>query len=161
LKGRRFAKKKSKTSVKREHFWTPEEHKVFLDYCEDRRLVCYHAIARDTGGRPSELLALKISDLQIKTSPTTGKKYAEFWIGRTGKMNKGRPVSISDAIPYFNVWTAVHPMRDNPQNAYLFPSMENKAKFRNTPMKTESLRMAYVRTIEELFPNFSKDLTSP
>lgn len=84
LKGFRFAKRKNKTSVKREHFWTPEEHRVFLNYCEDPRLACYHAIARDTGGRPSELLALKISDIQIKTSSSTGKKYAEFWIGRTG-----------------------------------------------------------------------------
>ncbi len=47
----------------------------------------------DTGGRPSELLALKISDLQIKTSSSTGKKYTEFWIGgKVGsKMKKAIP----------------------------------------------------------------------
>lgn len=96
LKGYRVAKRKSKTSFRREDLWTPEEHKVFLDYCEDLRLACFHAIAMDTGGRPGELLALKISDLQIKTSPSTGKRYAEFTIGDKvgGKMKKPRPVQL-------------------------------------------------------------------
>jgi integrase len=97
-----------------------------LKYCEDLRLACYHAIAKDTWARHSELLALKISDLQIQTSPSTGKRYAEFTIDDKvgGKMKNPLPASISDAIPYFNVWVAVHPMRDSPQGAYLFPSRE-------------------------------------
>jgi len=152
LKGLRFAKRKNKTHVKREDFWTPQEHLVFMNYCEDLRLACYHAIARETGGRPGELLALKINDLKIQTSPSTGKKYAELWIGRTGKMKKGRPVTISDAIPYYNTWVHVHPKRDNPEQAYLFPSRENKAKYRNKALVPDSLRQAYTRTIEELFP---------
>jgi hypothetical protein len=45
LKGYRFARRQTKTSVKREHLWTPEEHAVFLNRCEDLRLACYHAIA--------------------------------------------------------------------------------------------------------------------
>lgn len=65
LKGFRYAKSKSKTSTKREDMWTDEEHRVFLKYCEDLRLACYHAIAKETGAGHSELLALKISDLQI------------------------------------------------------------------------------------------------
>lgn len=154
MKGWRVAKRKSKTHIKRDDFWTAEEHRVFLKYCEDLRLACFHAIHRDTGGRPSELLALKISDLQIKTSPSTGKKYAEFWIGDKlgGKSKKARPVSISDAIPYLNVWVAVHPRRDSPQGAYLFPSREKRAMYRNVPLKEDSLRLAYTRTIEKQFP---------
>jgi integrase len=156
LKGYRAAKRKGgeRTRVKREHHWTAEEHVSFLKYCEDSRLACYHAIALETGGRPSELLALKISDLQIKTSPSTGKKYAEFTIGDKvgGKMKKSRPTHISDAIPYFKVWVSVHPMRDSPQGAYLFPSMQNKAKYRNKPLEENSLRLLYDRTIEEHFP---------
>lgn len=58
LKGYRFANRKVKTSVRHEDLWTDEEHKAFLDYCEDARLACYHAIAKDTGGRPGELLQL-------------------------------------------------------------------------------------------------------
>ena len=154
LKGYRVAKRKSKTSFRREDLWTPEEHKVFLDYCEDLRLACFHAIAMDTGGRPGELLALKISDLQIKTSPSTGKRYAEFTIGDKvgGKMKKPRPVSISDAIPYYNAWVSVHPRRDSPKGAYLFPSMQNKAKYRNKPLEENSLRIAFDNIIEKQFP---------
>jgi integrase len=154
LKGFRYAKRKSKTSTRREHMWTDEEHRVFLKYCEDKRLACFHAIAKDTGARPSELLALKISDLQLQTSPSTGKRYAQFTIGDKlgGKMKKPRPASISDAIPYFNVWVHVHPLRDVPQGAYLFPSADNKARYRNLPLNHESLRLLYVRTLTKQFP---------
>jgi integrase len=146
-------RRKSKTRVKHEDLWTYEEHKVFLDRCEDPRLACYHAIAIETGGRPSELLALKIKDIQIKISPSTGKKYAEFWIGQYGKSKKARPVTISDAIPHFNVWKAVHPNRDDPHgDAYLFPSLMNRAKYRNKPLDVGSLRILYDRTISEQFP---------
>jgi integrase len=51
--------------VSSEHLWTPEEHAVFLNRCEDLRLTCYHAIALDTGGRPGELLELKLGDVVI------------------------------------------------------------------------------------------------
>jgi Phage integrase family len=131
-----------------------------LQYCEDVRLAGFHAIHRDTGGIPSELLALKISDLKIQTSPSTDKKYAEFWIGDKvgGKMRKARPTAISDAIPYYNAWISVHPRRDSPQGAYFFTSTENKAKYRNTPIKPGTLRQAYERTIEKHFP---KLLTKP
>ena len=158
LKGLKFAKREAKTSVKQEDLWTPEEHEVFLTRCEDLRLVAYHAIALETGGRPGELLELKIRDVtQIITAPKTGKRYCEFWIGRKGKTRKGRPASISDAIPYVNPWIHVHPMRDKPNEAFLFTSMENKAKYRNRPLKVDSLRLAYVRVIEEHFPKLLEE----
>lgn len=156
LKGYRDVKRRSKTSVKREHLWTAEEHRVFLKYCEDLRLACFHAIHREVGGRPSELLQLKLGDIKVETVPSTGKKVCRFWIGQKGKTeNSYRPASISDAIPYFNVWAHVHPAKDwdNPEKAYLFPSLENKAKYRNVPLKPDSLRLnCYVRVIEKQFP---------
>jgi hypothetical protein len=156
LKGYRDVKRRSKTSVKREHHWTAEEHRVFLKYCEDLRLACFHAIHREVGGRPDELLQLKLGDIKVETVPSTGKKVCRFWIGQKGKTeNSYRPASISDAIPYFNVWAHVHPAKDwdNPEKAYLFPSLENKAKYRNIPLKPDSLRLnCYVRVIEKQFP---------
>jgi integrase len=159
LKGLKFAKRKTKTSVRREDLWTDEEHEVFLERCEDPRLACFHAIALETGGRPSELLALKISDLHIRVS-SKGKKYAEFAIGDKvgGKMRKPRPVNISDAVPYFNAWVSMHPLRDGPQGAYLFPSRDNRSKYRNKPLEEGSVRLAYVNMIEKQFP---KLLDSP
>jgi Phage integrase family len=109
-------------------------------------------MAIETGWRPSEGLNLKMSDVKVKVSPTTGKQYAEVWIGRQGKTRKGRPVTIFNAIPFFNTWTAVHPARDRPDGAYLFVSQENKSIYKNTPLKEGSLRLAYVRVIREHFP---------
>jgi integrase len=158
LKGYRWILHKSpdnRTRVRREYHWTDEEHKAFLKYCIDKRLVCFHAMHRDVGGRPSELLALKISDIKFKVSSTSGKKYAEFRIGDkiNGKMKQARLATISDSIPYYNIWRAVHPRSDdNPENAYLFPSHSTKAKYRNEPLTADSLRLAYARTIEEHFP---------
>jgi hypothetical protein len=166
LKGFRYAKYKTKrrTAVKREDLWTPEEHRVFLKYCEDLRIACFHAMHRDVGGRPGELLALKLGDIKIETVPSTGKKRCEFSIGDKlgGKMKRRRPASISDAIPYYNVWAHVHPARDwsdkDKKNAYLFPSQEKKARYRNRPLKENSLRLRYVDIIERDFP---KLLTRP
>ena len=108
--------------------------KYFLS-CEHPRLA-YHAIARETGMRPSELLSLKISDLHFIVNSSTGKKYAEFWLGRSGKSKQDRKASIYDSLPYYNVWTAVHPLRDNPQGAYLFPSLKKPRDEINRLKKT-------------------------
>jgi integrase len=126
-----------------------------LKYCEDLRIACFHAIHRDVGGRPGELLQLKLGDIKVDTVLSTGKKVCQFWIGEKGKTeNSHRLASISDAIPFFNVWAHVHPAKhwDNPERAYLFPSLENKAKYRNVPLKPDSLRLCYVRVIEKEFP---------
>ncbi|MDQ3851431.1 MAG: site-specific integrase [Thermoproteota archaeon] len=120
------------------------------------RLACFHVMRLETGARPGELLQLKLGDIKVETVPSTGKKVCKFCIGDKvgGKMKRRRPATISDAIPFFNVWAHVHPARDwkNPKDAYLFPSRENKAMYRNIPLKPESLRNCYVRTLEEHFP---------
>jgi hypothetical protein len=75
-------------------------------------------------------------------------------------MKQPRPASISDSLPFYNEWAHVHPARGwkNPKDAYLFPSKENKAMYRNVPLKVDSLRLCYVKTLEEHFPKF---LNSP
>jgi hypothetical protein len=57
---RRKRKENRDPRKKEKDDWTPEEHAVFLKRCEDPRLACFHAMARDLGGRPDELLALKM-----------------------------------------------------------------------------------------------------
>lgn len=89
--------------------------------------------------------------------PSTGKQVCRFWIGKKGKTeNSYRPVSISDAIPYFNVWAHVHPARDWPEKdkkgAYIFVSREHESRYLNKPLKAESLRNRYVDTIKQQFP---------
>jgi integrase len=142
----------------REQLWGPEEHVVFLKYCEDKRLSCAHAMAVEIGCRPGELLDLKLGDIKVETIASTGKKVCRFMIGGGvgGKMKKDRPASISDSIPFFNIWAHMHQASDwdwkSAKNAYLFPSGENKAKYRNIPLKENSLRLLYKYVIEKQFP---------
>jgi len=151
LKGLRFPRKPKTLGVKHEDLWTAEEHEMFLKYCEDPRLTCFHAMQLECGFRPSEGLALKIGDIHFKQSSSTGKKYAEFWIGGYGKMRKPRPASISDSIPFFNKWVAIHPQR-NDINSYLFPSMERSAKYSaSKPLEEDSLRRLYSITVKIRF----------
>ena len=153
LKGLRYYHKKQKSSVKPQDIWTPEEHNVFLNYCEDPRIACYHSMAIETGARPGELLALRLGDVKIQKAPSTGKVYASFEVGRYGKTKKARTVSISDAIPYYKVWRTLHPMKDSPitDQAFLFISYENSAKYRNVHLKEESLRLIYAKLKKDHF----------
>jgi integrase len=47
-------------------FWTEEDDMLFFKYCPSVRDRCWHAISRDTGCRPRELLKLKIKDVVIQ-----------------------------------------------------------------------------------------------
>jgi hypothetical protein len=61
-------KRKEKSSYQARDLWTHEDDAIFLKYCEDSRLKCYHAMARDTSGRPHELLKIRLGDIMYKTS---------------------------------------------------------------------------------------------
>lgn len=76
LTGLRFPVKKGpKTHVKNADLWTLEDDALFLKYCEDPRIACYHAMSRETSARSGELLAVKIGDVKIKKAGI--KMYAE------------------------------------------------------------------------------------
>jgi hypothetical protein len=63
-----------------------------------------------------------------------------------------RPVTIYNSIPFYNAWISVHPSRDRPEGAYLFPAQDKKNFYKNTPLKEGSLRSLYARTVREEFP---------
>jgi integrase/recombinase XerD len=86
LKGLKFLKRKGpKTHVKPTDLWTLEDDALFMKYCEDSRIVCYHAMSRDTSARPGELLGVRIGDVKIKKTAGSSKMFAEIEIGRYGK----------------------------------------------------------------------------
>jgi len=91
-----------------------------LKYCPEKRDKCYHAMANDTSCRPSELLHLKINDIKIKTSSTTGMQYAEVHI--TKSKTKPRTLPLIFSLPYLKDWIDSHPMANNP-DAFLFISL--------------------------------------
>ncbi|MDW0165213.1 MAG: phage integrase N-terminal SAM-like domain-containing protein [Nitrososphaeraceae archaeon] len=51
-------KRKETSSYKPSDMWTQDDDILFLKYCSSKRDRGYHAIARDTSCRPSEILSL-------------------------------------------------------------------------------------------------------
>src|SRR5918995_893716 len=93
---------KEKSSYQVKDLWTHEEDMIFLKYCEDSRLKCYHTMARDTSVRPHELLKLQIGDIMWQTNGTT-TQYAEVTIGKGGK-TVPRTVPLINSIPFIKDW---------------------------------------------------------
>ena len=128
--------------------WTTEEDALFLKYCPDKRIRLYHIMARETSGRPHELLSLKIGDVIFHNSD--GKVYATITIGKEGKTTP-RTVPIINSIPYYKDWISEHPHGDS-KNHFLFPSLDRKYIMRNKKLETHSLNVLYSIMKNKLFP---------
>ena len=76
---------------------------------------CYHAVARDTGCRPHEILKLKIKDISFKS--VGGRQYAEITVnGKTGT----RSLPLIDSIPYLKEYlNHDHPQPGNPNAIFI------------------------------------------
>ena len=88
--------RREKTSYQVKDLWTYEDDAIFLKYCESDRLKCYHTVARDTSGRPHEILNIRIGDIVYKKSNTV--IYAEVTIGKSEKTDQ-RTVPLTNSIP--------------------------------------------------------------
>ena len=89
-------RRKEKSIYKPTDLWTPEEDLLFLKYCPSKRMKCYHAIARDLGCRPHEILKLRIKDIAFKS--VGNRQYAEVLVnsGKTGI----RSLPLIDSLPF-------------------------------------------------------------
>ena len=58
------------------NLWTSRECEIFLKYCPSKRDRAYLSMAIDTSCRPSELLNLRIEDIEIKLTSDRSKQYA-------------------------------------------------------------------------------------
>jgi integrase/predicted nucleic acid-binding Zn ribbon protein len=76
-------------------------------------------MANDTSARPHELLALKIRDVQFKTS-TSGIQYAEVHLSES--KTKPRTIPLIFSVPYVKDWIDSHPLKSSP-DAHLFVSL--------------------------------------
>lgn len=146
--------RKEKTSYQAKDLWTSEEDALFLKYCEDDRLKCYHSMARDTSGRPHEILKIRVGDIMYKKSNTA--IYAEVTIGKSGKTAQ-RTVPLTNSIPFIKSWIQKHPTGTN-RNSFLFPSFERQSAYRNIPLKPISVGIMYRQLKLEFFPRL---LTNP
>ena len=157
LNNLRCIKRKEKTTVSGKDLWTTEEDALFLKYCPDKRLRFYHIMARETSGRPHELLSLKIGDVIFHNSE--GKIYATITIGKEGKTIP-RTVPIINSIPYYKDWISEHPHGES-KNHFLFPSLDRKFIMRNKKLETHSLNVLYSAMKNKLFPRLLEDPNIP
>ncbi len=108
-------KRKEKSIYKPSDLWSPSDDSFFLKYCPNARDRCYHAMSRDSAGRPHELLKLRIKDVVFKLTPDK-KQYAEILVdGKSGT----RHIPLIDSIPYIKEWINQHPQGGNPNSILL------------------------------------------
>jgi integrase len=119
MNGIKQLEKKEISSYKPSDIWTSEDHILFLKYCPEKRHKCYHAMALDTSGRPSELLSLKIKDIKFRVS-TIDKQFAEIHIQESKTI--ARTLPLIHSLPYVKDWLDSHPLKNNP-DAFLFVSL--------------------------------------
>jgi integrase/recombinase XerD len=148
ISGIRRLKRKEKSSYQAKDLWTHYDDAIFLKYCEDDRLKCYHTMARDTSGRPHEILTIRVGDIVYKKSSTA--IYAEVTIGKSGKTVQ-RTVPLTNSIPFIKSWIQKHPTGTN-RNSFLFPSFERRSAYRNIPLKEMSIVIMYRQLKLDFFP---------
>jgi integrase len=110
MRGISSLKRKEQSIYKPDDLWSPEDDRIFLKYCSDKRIQCYHTIARDTSARPSEILKLRVREINFKLAGD--KVYAEISVnGKTGS----RIIPLFSSIPFIKDWLNNHPQHGNPQ----------------------------------------------
>jgi integrase len=114
-------------------------------------------MARETSGRPHELLSLKIGDVIFHNSD--GKVYATITIGKEGKTTP-RTVPIINSVPYYKDWISAHPHGES-KNRFLFPSLNRKSIMRNKKLDTHSLNVLYSNMKNKLLPRLLEDFGIP
>ena len=146
-------KRKEQSIYKPDDLWTQEDDRMFLQYCPDKRIQCYHAISRDTSARPCEILRLRVKEINFKIAGD--KTYAEISVnGKTGS----RIIPLFNSIPYIKDWLNNHPQPGN-SNALLIPSM-NRATI-GRKLSSLSLNGIYREYQTKRFPRLLNDENIP
>lgn len=142
-------KRKEQSIYKPSDLWSQEDDLLFLRYCPSKRMKCYHAMSRDTGCRPHELLRLRIKDLVFKNAGD--KQYAEVLLtGKTGS----RHIPLIDSLPYIKDYLDhEHPQPTN-FDASLFAG---KRKSLGRQISVISLYAIYDSYKKNLFPKLLKN----
>jgi integrase/recombinase XerD len=146
-------KRKEQSIYKPDDLWTAEDDRIFLKYCSDKRIQCYHTISRDASTRPDEILRLRVKDINFKLAGD--KTYAQISVnGKTGN----RVIPLFNSIPYIKDWINNHPQPGNP-NALLIPSV-NRSTF-GRKMSSMSLNGIYHKYRTKRFPRLLNDENIP
>jgi integrase/recombinase XerD len=135
--------------------WTEEDDALFYRHYPSLRDKCWHAVSRDTGCRPHEMLKLRIKDVVVQQLED-GYQIARITVnGKTGT----RHVRLNNSYPRLKDWlTNGHPYPGNP-NAPLFCGTGRK----NTGKKLapNTMHAVYEAYKKERFPKLLEDPTVP
>jgi integrase/recombinase XerD len=122
-------KRKEESIYKPTDLWTEEDDALFYKYCKSPRDRCWHAVSRDTGCRPHELLKLKIKDIVLQQRED-GAQVARIRVnGKTGTRN----VRIYNSYPRLKEWLT---------NGHPFPSVPDAVLFCGCGKKNTGKRLA-------------------
>jgi integrase/recombinase XerD len=145
-------KRREISTYKPTDLWTEEDDALFYKYCPSLRDRCWHAISRDTGCRPAEMLKLKIKDV-VMQQLESGHHIARITVnGKTGTRN----VRLNNAYPRFKDWLSNgHPFAANP-NSFLFCGTGTKNKGRRLAT-TNTMYVVYNMYKTIAFPKLLQD----
>jgi integrase len=149
------------TPVKDSDIWEEKDIAIFLKYCTDNRysrLRLFHVMAWETSARPSELLQLRIADIEDNLQQEgNGNPCAVFEVGRNGKNKYAhRRLGITKlSLQYYNWYLHSHPDPKN-RKAYLFASLEHSALGRNLPISEGVLQKEYTAFKDKVIPQLLK-----
>lgn len=119
--------------------WTEEDDALFYKYCPSLRDKAWHAVARDTGCRPHEMLRLKIKDIVVVQTET----YQIARVTVSGKTGTRSP-RINNGYPHLKKWLSQgHP----------FPGVPDSPIFCGVGKKNTGRRLS-PRTINAMYENY-------
>ncbi len=149
-------KRKEVSIYKPTDLWTEEDDAIFYKYCPSVRDRCWHAVARDTGCRPHEMLKLKIKDVVVQQLEN-GYQVARITVnGKTGT----RHVRLNNSYPRLKEWLSNghHPYPASP-NAALFCGQGTKNTGRH--LAAQSIHIMYANYKKIHFPKLLRDPSVP
>jgi integrase len=148
-------KRKEQSIYKPTDLWTVQDDLLFLKYCPSKRIKCYHAMSRDTGCRPHELLKLRIKDIVFRSTDSRQQQYAEVLVnGKTGS----RHIPLIDSLPYIKDFLDhEHPQPNTPGGIFLCGNGKSLGRM----LGISSIEGIYRHYKSELFPRLLKDLNVP
>jgi integrase len=132
--------RRKETSIyKPTDMWTEEDDALFYKYCPSLRDKAWHAVARDTGCRPHEMLKLKIKDIDVVQTQT----YQIARVTVNGKTGTRSP-RINNGYPHLKKWLSQgHP----------FPGVPDSPIFCGVGKKNTGRRLSS-RTINAMYENY-------
>jgi integrase len=136
-------KRKEVSIYKPTDLWTEEDDALFYKYCPSVRDKCWHAVARDTGCRPHEMLKLKIKDVAVQQLES-GYQVARITVnGKTGV----RHVRLNNSYPRLKDWLS--------HGGHPYPANPNSPLFCGTSRKNTDKRLAR-NTMFEIYSRYKK-----